>query len=600
MTTRKRLLAGAVTALGIVAVVGVVAYRNTLHLIATEQWIAHAHEVLETVDGAVGQVKDAEIALRGYLITADDELARRREVVHPALARTLAQLRALVADDPEQQRNVDAVDAAVRATLAYGDDLLRHRGTRTIGPAELDARLDESLRRMDEIRGLAAQVEHVERRLLDARERTAYAGTRHALTALGGGIVLGLGVLIAVLALLDREAHQRQAAEAELLASQRRLELALEASQMGLWDLDLVHDVSHRTLRHDQIFGYDTLQPAWGREVLLPHLHPDDRAIEARAFTDAFATGNFAMEVRIIRHGDGALRWIASQGKLFRDASGEPTRLMGSVMDVTERKLAEQRLRERTLQLEAANEALGTFTYSVSHDLRAPLRAIHGYAHMLEEDHGATLSDGSRRLLDVIRSNTRQMGRLIDDLLQLARAGRGTLDRTAIDVAALARSVVDELRRGEPDREVGVILGPLPAAHADATMLRQVLANVIGNAWKFTRRRAAATIEIASTTRDGETVYFVRDNGAGFDMRDAAKLFGVFERLHPGDEFEGTGVGLAIVQRVLQRHGGRVWAKGAVDRGATFYFTVPAARSTGASAPAWSPSGGRSTTIVVP
>jgi light-regulated signal transduction histidine kinase (bacteriophytochrome) len=219
---------------------------------------------------------------------------------------------------------------------------------------------------------------------------------------------------------------------------------------------------------------------------------------------------------------------------------------------------------------------------------------------MLEEDHGAALSDGSRRLLDVIRSNARQMGRLIDDLLQLSRAGRGALDRTAIDVAALAQSVVDELRSGEPDRDVAVTVGPLPAVHADATMLRQVLGNLIGNAWKFTRRRAAPTIEIGSTARSGETVYFVRDNGAGFDMRDAAKLFGVFERLHPGDEFEGTGVGLAIVQRVLQRHGGRVWAKGAVDRGATFYFTVPAARSAGDSMPASPPIAGRSTTIVVP
>ena len=599
MTTRNRLLAGAVTALGLVAAVGVVAYRNTLHLIATEHWTAHAHEVLATVDAAVDEVKDAEIALRGYLITADDELARRRAVVHPAVSRTLARLAALVGDDPEQQPNVAAVDAAIRATLAYGDDLLRRRGTRPIGPAELDARLDESLRRMDEIRGLAAQVEHVARRSLDARERAAHAGTRQALAALGGGIVLGLGVLVAVLALLDREARQRRAAEADLLASQRRLELALEASQMGLWDLDLVNDVSHRTLRHDQIFGYETLQPAWGREVFLPHLHPDDRAIEERAFTAAFATGNFAMEVRIIRHGDGALRWIATRGKLFRDARGEPTRLMGSVMDVTERKLAEERLRERSQQLEAANEALGSFTYSVSHDLRAPLRAIHGYARMLEHDHGATWTDESRRLLDVIRVNARQMGRLIDDLLQLSRAGRGRLERAPVEVAALARSVVDELRRGEPERDVTVTLGPLPTARADATMLRQVLANVIGNAWKFTRRRADAAIEIGSTTWDGETVYFVRDNGAGFDMRHAGKLFGVFERLHRGDEFEGTGVGLAIVQRVLQRHGGRVWAEAAVGRGATFYFTVPEGRAA-ASTPASSSSAGSSTTIVVP
>jgi light-regulated signal transduction histidine kinase (bacteriophytochrome) len=178
-------------------------------------------------------------------------------------------------------------------------------------------------------------------------------------------------------------------------------------------------------------------------------------------------------------------------------------------------------------------------------------------------------------VLDVICSNARQMGRLIDDLLQFSRLGRSTLERTTIDVGALTRSVIDELRRGEPERAVTIDVGPLPSASADDTMMRQLLTNLIGNAWKFTRRSTDATIAVGSTAEHGETVYFVKDNGAGFDMKYVGKLFGVFERLHNSDEFEGTGVGLAIVQRVLQRHGGRVWADAAVGRGATFYFTVP-------------------------
>jgi light-regulated signal transduction histidine kinase (bacteriophytochrome) len=243
-------------------------------------------------------------------------------------------------------------------------------------------------------------------------------------------------------------------------------------------------------------------------------------------------------------------------------------------MDVTARKLAEERLRERTLQLEAANEALGSFSYSVSHDLRAPLRAINGYAHILVEDHGAALNDESRRVLDVICSNARQMGRLIDDLLQFSRVGRSVLERTTIDVDALTRSVIDELRRGEPARAVAIHVRPLPSAVADATMVRQVLANLIGNAWKFTRRSTGATIEVGSTMQHGETVYFVKDNGAGFDMKYADKLFGVFQRLHSATDFEGTGIGLATVRRIISRHGGRVWAEGVVDQGATFYFTL--------------------------
>jgi PAS domain S-box-containing protein len=562
-------------AFGTLLAVGWIAYRHTLDLIGTQHWIAHTHEVLDALDAAVSTTKDAEIAVRGYLVTADEQLARRRALARPELMRQLAHLRALVADNPAQVRNVEALDAAIRAKLAYSDDVVTHRSSRDLGAAELDHRLAEGLRRIDEIEGLAARVAVTERDILATREADAAAGNRRTLLTVAGGTMLALVLLATLLVVLTREVKQRRAVEERLRLSERRLTLALDAAQMGLWDLDLATDGSHRTLRHDQIFGYETLQPTWGREVFLPHLYPEDREVEQHAFERAFTTGTFEMEVRIVRHGDHAIRWIATRGKLFRDERGEPVRLMGSVMDVTERKEAEQRLHERTLQLEAANEALGSFTYSVSHDLRAPLRAIDGYAHILVEDHAAKLDPESRRVLDVIRNNARQMGRLIDDLLAFSRLGRADLERATTDVASIARAVVDELRRIEPERDVLVTIADLPAAVADGSMLRHVLANLIGNAWKFTRNRADATIAIGSTDAGRETIYWVRDNGAGFDMQYAGKLFRVFERLHRADEFEGTGVGLAIVHRVVQRHGGRVWAESAPGAGATFSFALP-------------------------
>jgi PAS domain S-box-containing protein len=573
--TGRRSLLGAAVAFGTLLVVGWLAYQNTLDLIGTQRWIAHTHEVLDTLDETVSIMKDAEIAVRGYLVTADDQLARRRALARPALVNRLGHLRALVADNPEQEGNVEALDLAIRAKLAYSDDVVAQRRARDVGAAELSDRLGEGLRRIDEIEGLAARVAVTERELLAVRETEAAAGNRWTLVTVAGGTVVALALLATMLAVLTREVKQRRRVEERLRVSEGRLTLALDASQMGLWDLDLRTDESHRTLRHDQIFGYDTLQPAWGREVFLPHLYPDDREVEQRAFDRALATGEFDLECRIVRHGDRAIRWIATRGKLFRDAHGEPVRLMGSVMDVTERKEAEQRLHERTQQLEAANEALGSFTYSVSHDLRAPLRAIDGYAHILFEDHAEKLDADCRRVLDVIRSNARQMGRLIDDLLAFSRLGRTELDRTTTDVAGLARAVVDELRRIEPERQVVVTCHALPTAFADGSMLRHVLANLVGNAWKFTRGRAAAAIEIGSADAPRETIYWVKDNGAGFDMRYAGKLFRVFERLHRADEFEGTGVGLAIVQRVVQRHGGRVWAESEAGAGATFFFALP-------------------------
>jgi PAS domain S-box-containing protein len=574
MASGRRWLGGSVLAFALLFGAGALAYRNTGELITTQRWIAHTHEVLDTVDAAISTMKDAELAVRGYLVTADDELAVRRDFLRPELVDRLDHLRSLVADNPEQQRNVDALDAAVRAKLAYSDDVIRRRQERDLGVAELTARLSEGLRRMDEIGGLASLVQRTEEELLARRETAAQASTERTLAALVGGTTLGMGLLAAVLLLLRREIGQRQRVEDELRVSERRLTLALDAAEMGLWDLDLAHDRSHRTLRHDQIFGYDALLPRWGRDILLTHLHCDDREVERRAFEHALATGDFAMEVRIVRR-DGAIRWIACEGKLFRNDQGEPTRLMGSVQDVTERKEADERLRERSQQLEVANEALGSFTYSVSHDLRAPLRAINGYAHILAEEHADALNDESRRVLDVICSNARQMGRLIDDLLSFSRLGRTDLDRIPTDMTVLARSVIDELRRLEPQRGVHVVLHDLPAAVVDTTMLRQVFANLIGNAWKFSRNRADATVEIGSREDGGETIYFVKDNGAGFDMEYASKLFRVFERLHRADEFEGTGVGLAIVQRVVQRHRGRVWAEASVGGGATFYFALP-------------------------
>jgi signal transduction histidine kinase len=230
----------------------------------------------------------------------------------------------------------------------------------------------------------------------------------------------------------------------------------------------------------------------------------------------------------------------------------------------------EDKVAERTAELES-------FSYSVSHDLRAPLRAIHGFARILLEDHQAKLDPEAQRLLGVIDQNTRQMGDLIDDLLAFSRLGRQSISRAPVDMTELAGSVVDEIRRAEAERNghFEIEIGALRPAYGDPALLRQVISNLIQNAVKFSRGRPQPRIEVGSTANGDQTVYFVKDNGAGFDPRYRDKLFGVFQRLHRAEEFEGTGVGLAIVKRIVQRHGGRVWAEGKTDEGATFYFTLP-------------------------
>jgi signal transduction histidine kinase len=235
----------------------------------------------------------------------------------------------------------------------------------------------------------------------------------------------------------------------------------------------------------------------------------------------------------------------------------------------------EKHVRERTRDLEAANNELEAFSYSVSHDLRVPLRAIDGFTRILLEEYSGPLPLESKRLLSIIRASIQQMSQLIDDLLSFSRLTRREFRKTEIDMAELADSVVQELRRSEPERPLEVSIAKLARAQGDPAMMRQVFTNLVANAFKFTRHKPRAKIEIRSEVKDEETVYWVTDNGAGFDAQYSDKLFGVFQRLHPMEEFEGTGVGLAMVQRIIHRHGGRVWADGKVNAGATFYFTLP-------------------------
>jgi PAS domain S-box-containing protein len=249
--------------------------------------------------------------------------------------------------------------------------------------------------------------------------------------------------------------------------------------------------------------------------------------------------------------------------------------------DITRQKKADfeinqlnKNLERNIAQLQLTNKELEAFSYSVSHDLRAPLRSINGYAQMIQEDHAQNFNDEARRMLNVIRNNARKMGTLIDDLLEFSRMGRKEITRVTIDFNKLVEPVVADIRHTVPEK-TKITLHPLPGTQGDPALLSQVFINLISNAVKYSAKKEDAAVEIGAEEKEDEIIYFIKDNGAGFDMQYAHKLFGVFQRLHSNEEFEGTGVGLAIVQRIIVKHGGKVWAEGKPGDGAVFYFSLP-------------------------
>lgn len=297
---------------------------------------------------------------------------------------------------------------------------------------------------------------------------------------------------------------------------------------------------------------------------------------------------NTGQEIRDVVMGvrnpcENVYRWIEiSAVPLFRKGESRPYQVYTIFNDITERKRSEEKVRilheqlaTRARDLEEANRELEAFSYSVSHDLRAPLRSIDGFSRILTEDYYDQLDEEGRENLRTICAASQRMGQLIDDLLQLARITRDEIHRAPVDLSSLACEVMEDLKKGEPERRVEWVVEPNMMAEGDARLLRIVLVNLLGNAWKFTGRQSIARIQFERLAVDGETVYFIRDNGVGFDMTYANKLFNPFKRLHTTREFPGTGVGLATVQRIIRRHGGSVWAESQEGHGATFYFTLP-------------------------
>ena len=393
-------------------------------------------------------------------------------------------------------------------------------------------------------------------------------------------LLLGFGGVIA------RNQLQAVRSQRALAAREAQLKEAQQLAHLGSW----THDVASGAVEwSDEVFRIFEMDPALTRpsyERFLQWVHPDDRAQVQHEYETSVRERKPYNHVHRLLFPGGRVKFVRQQGRTEYDGDN-PVRSLGTVQDITEVRTTQQalqqlneqletRVTERTSELAQANRELEAFTYSVSHDLRTPLRSIHGFACVLEEEEGAQLSDAGRKHLRRIQDSSRRMGQLITDLLKLAHLNRAWMKKELVNLSELALQVAGELQRSDPEREVDWHIQDHLLAMADPGLMRVVLQNLLGNAWKYTGQTPHARISFTQEQHvDGMTTFCVRDNGAGFDMAYAAQLFQPFKRLHAHHEFEGSGVGLATVSRVIRRQGGQVRGEGAVGQGAAFFFTLP-------------------------
>lgn len=388
----------------------------------------------------------------------------------------------------------------------------------------------------------------------------------------------------------DDDARARWAGAVDEIARLRRSEQLMVDTQgvahLGTWEWDVSQPTAEWSDELYRIYGMTREEYTPSYEAYLTMVHPDDRQRVVDATSRVLHEHvPYSHDERIYRP-DGALRYLHTWAHPVVDEQGVLRRLVGVCQDITDQKLAEERVKqlnaeledrvaERTRTLASSIRDLEAFNAMISHDLRAPLSVIAVSCSVMLQSCGETLPPAVTEHLERIRRSATYMTELVNDLLGLAHVGNAPVARADIDLTRLAHDIVANLRLGAPGRDVKVTIVPELTCTADARLIRAVMENLIGNAWKYSSRVPAAHIEVGRVEHDGRMAFFVRDNGAGFDMNEAHRLFAPFERLHPASEFEGTGVGLAAVHRIIDRHGGRIWAESSPNCGATFYFTLP-------------------------
>jgi len=568
-------------ALVVLATIAILTYKDISGIRESERWIDHTNEILMKLETLHSELRGAESDARGYLVTGAAAYLEPYHTAQAELPRLVESLRELISDNPREQRRLDRLEQLIKERYRILDSGIDGKRAGTFVPDQQRLGSGSGKKIMDEIRALVAEMESEEQRLLIKRSDESNAAAQRTIIVIVAGNCAAFAILISAFWLLRREVSHRRDAEQELRDSNRFLDSIFENIPIMVFIKDAA---DLRFVRYNKagqsLLGYSQDQLV-GKNVF--DIYPKEDAESFTAKDREVLERGVLMDIaeETIHTATGATRILHTRKIPIFDDRGKPRYLLGISADVTERRRAEEQIKSlnaglerRARQLTAANTELESFSYSVSHDLRAPLRAVDGYSQFLEEDYSDRLDDEGRRLLGVVRDSSRKMGILIDELLAFSRLGRAQIAAIEVDMQALVQDVLRELQANEACKSARITVAELPVAWGDRAMLRQVWINLLSNAIKFSGKNDAPVIEIRGNSDGVESVYSVRDNGVGFDMQYYNKLFGVFQRLHGSDEFSGSGVGLAIVQRIVSRHGGRVWAEAKPNQGATVFFAL--------------------------
>ena len=575
------LLAGFAAALALIGGVEWLNWRQTVRVRETAALVARTHAVQAGLNRLLSLLGEIESDTRGFVVTGDPEFVEMFESKVKAVT--------------EQQRSLEQMmlDAELRARLSTLEPLIAERIAiarhnvevrRSTGFEAARQRVASGTGKavMDELRSEFAQMDARAQTLLYQRAAAARRESDTSQRLRIFGMSVSFALLIAVFALMLRENRLRQRAEEQMAGNIKTLaefkaaldEHAIVAITDARGKITYVNDMFCAISKYarEELLGQD-------HRIINSGHHPKEFI---RELWQTITSGRVWKGELKNRAKDDSFYWVDTTIVPFLDDHGKPTQFIAIRTDITEIKQAEENivqlnaeLRQRTVEIEVANKELESFSYSVSHDLRAPLRHINGFSQALLEDCADQLDDVGKGHLKLVCEASREMAQLIDDLLQLARVTRIEMRGEKIDLSELAAGILAGMQQRQPERIVNVTVEKGLVAYGDKRLLGITLTNLLENAWKFTSKRKSAEIVFGVEQANGNTGYFVRDNGAGFDMAYVDKLYGAFQRLHATAEFEGTGIGLATVQRIIHRHGGRVWAKGAVNKGATFYFTLP-------------------------